>query len=118
MANCLLTGESLPQVNTYLSGYECREKNKECCPNYMRNTVHGRNCRLLQDNERKYARCCLRSTLEPFKEKYKNKDTLELNALYKELEEKFLDCVDPERRTTLRAQLGAIEEILLERRIG
>jgi len=121
MAKCIVNGDELPVVNEHFSGFsmfECRVKGKELCPNYMRNMVNGKNCRLLQNNERRYSRCCLRSTLEPFKEHFKNAGTVELAALFKELEEVYLDCSDSDRRTTLRAELGAIEEILLERKKG
>lgn len=118
MVKCVISGEELPKVTVNFVGYECRIENKELCPNYMRNFVNGRNCRLLQNNDRKYAKCCLRSTLEPIKEQYKNKGTVELAALYKALEEKYLDSIDADKRTNLRNQLGAIEEILLERKKG
>ena len=115
MAKCLISKQELPVVNVRLSGFECRTKGREVCPNYMHKMINGRNCRLLQNNERKYSRCCLRSTLEPLKEIYKNSGTVELAALFKELEETYEQVWDAQRRTNLRAQLGAIEEILLER---
>lgn len=118
MLKCLLTNKELPNRPHYLAGFQCSEKNKEYCPNYMHRRINGTNCRLLQNNERRYAKCCLRSTIEPIKEKFKNLGTVELAALFKELEEAYFDTVDADRRANLRAQLGAIEEILLERKSG
>ena len=113
-----MTDKEMPEKTYFFAGHACRVKNKECCPNYTRRMRNGTNCMLYQNNERRYARCCLPSTLEPIKEKFKNSGTVELAALFKELEEAYFDTVDADRRANLRAQLGAIEEIILERKSG
>lgn len=119
MCKCLITGEELPdEANVKSVGYECRAAGRYSCPNFMHNFSHGKNCRLLQDNSMHFARFTLDSTKEPYRELYKNKSKAELKEKYQELYAKYMDCFEAESRVLLRAQLGAIEELLKERDRG
>ena len=48
MAECVKTGESLPERNVYFVGFECRERDRCVCPNYSYSFLDGTNCRLLR----------------------------------------------------------------------
>ena len=116
MCKCILTNEELPENNVNLFGFECRASGRYCCPNYMHNMVNGRNCRLLQKNNTRFAKLSLRSVLEPIKEVYGKKSKEELETLFSELHTKYKECGECQNRVLLRAQLGAIEELLEERK--
>ena len=117
MAVCIMDKSELPEKNIYLSGFECRRSDKHLCPNYMRSMVNGKNCKLLQPAEFLYSKLSLRSTLEPIKEKYKNKPTEELKQMFIECQEKFRKNKHSDAPALLlRAQLGAIEELMAERK--
>ena len=48
MAQCIKTGENLPERNARLCGFECRNKDRFLCENYSHVFVDGVNCRLLR----------------------------------------------------------------------
>ncbi len=116
MCKCMITGKELPEANVYLAGYECRESGRYCCPNYMHNMSEGKNCRLLQSNKMIFAKLSNRSVLEPIKEGYSTKSTEELQKMYVELREKHKSSNGSQSNVILRARIGAIEELLHERR--
>ena len=115
MPKCILDGELLPEINVYLMGFECRKPGRYCCHNFMHSMVNGRNCRLLKKNPNVYSKLSARSVLEPIKEVYKNKDTETLTEMFEEIKEKYRLGFEANSQIVLRAQLGAIQEILEER---
>ncbi len=48
MCKCIITGEELPERNTYFSGHECRNKDRFCCKHFSHYFVDGTNCQLLR----------------------------------------------------------------------
>lgn len=60
----------------------------------------------------KYARYTLPATRKPYLELYKNKTTSDLKEMYIAAIAELEECVNSEKKVQLRAQLGAIEELL------
>ncbi len=48
MAECLITKKALPERNVHFIGFECRNKDRYCCPNYRYSFLDGTNCQLLR----------------------------------------------------------------------
>ena len=115
MCKCLISGEELPSPHINFVGYECRTAGRYTCPNFMHHMVNGKNCRLMQNNKMNFARLSLADTKAPYKEIYNSKSNEELKEMHAELKIKYEDSFEPKSNVFLRAQLGAIEELLAER---
>lgn len=55
------------------------------------------------------------STRKPYRELYKNKNDDDLKEMYYSFYSEYKECVDSKRKVELRARLGAIEELLINR---
>lgn len=113
-AKCLLTGKEF-ECGRPNDMFECRHKNRFCCPNYLRHYVRGNNCKLAVSRYKRYDRFCLPSSLEPEVERLKDRSTDELASIYNETENLFLESKVPETKAKYRTTLGAITVILTQR---
>lgn len=114
-ATCLLTGKEF-ECGRPNDIFECRHKDRFCCPNYLRHFVKGNNCKLAVSRYKRYDRYCLPSSLEPEVERLKDRSTVGLADMYRKTEELYLNCNVPETRAKYRTTLGAITKILIERK--
>lgn len=113
-AKCLLTGKEF-ECGRPNDMFECRHKNRFCCPNYLKHYVRGNNCKLAVSRYKRYDRFCLPSSLEPEVERLKDRSTDELTSIYNETENLFLESKVPETKAKYRTTLGAITVILTQR---
>ncbi len=113
-AKCSITGEEF-QCGRINDMFECRNKDRHLCPNFLNHYVKGVNCKLAVTPYIRYEHCVLPSRLEPQVEKLKNRSTVGLAAIFKETEERYLHCESPNTKVELKAVLGAIIVILRER---
>ena len=48
MCKCILSGEELPERNSWFSGWQCKHKNRLYCKYYSHHFIDGTNCMQLR----------------------------------------------------------------------
>ena len=113
-AKCHITGEEFVfgRINDL---FECRNPKRFTCPNFTP-YMNSYNCILLKPPCIRYDRYCLPSRLNSEVERLKGRDTEGLANMFFKTEKEYLDTEVSEKKTQLRAVLGAIIVILRERK--